>query len=116
VDASATLIPSALPEEENPWNLERSKGNIVSNRADLIEAFTQRVLKSHPQTNRAEFHGGNGMEITSHQHIAAALRGNGRVPPGFPASLISSIVAYASSPWRCAGARDSIGQGDGMKY
>jgi len=59
------------------------KETVVSNScSDLIEAFTQRVLENLiPKPNRAEVHAGNGMEITSHQHIAAALRGNGRVAP-----------------------------------
>jgi dTMP kinase len=59
------------------------KERVVSNScSDLIEAFTQRVLENLiPKPNRAEVHAGDGMEITSHQHIAAALRGNGRVAP-----------------------------------
>jgi dTMP kinase len=48
--------------------------------SDLIEVFTQRVLENLiPKPNRAEVHSGNGVEIASRQHIAAALRGNGRV-------------------------------------
>jgi dTMP kinase len=59
------------------------KETVVSNScSDLIEAFTQRVLENLiPKPNRAEVHAGNGMEIASHQDIAAALRGNGRVAP-----------------------------------
>jgi dTMP kinase len=56
---------------------------VVSNsRSELIEAFTQRGLENFiPKPNRAEIHAGNGMERASHQHIATALRGNGRVAP-----------------------------------
>jgi dTMP kinase len=56
---------------------------VVSNsRSELVEAFTQRALENFiPKPNRAEFHAGNEMERASHQHIAIALRGNGRVAP-----------------------------------
>jgi dTMP kinase len=61
----------------------KPKETVVSNScADLVEAFTQRVLENLiPQPDRAEVHAGNGMEIEHHQHIATALPGNGRVAP-----------------------------------
>jgi dTMP kinase len=56
---------------------------VVSNsRSELVEAFKQRVLENFiPEPNRAEIYAGNGMERASQQHIAIALRGNGRVAP-----------------------------------